>query len=436
MHFSALLCSLGAMSTLVLGTMAHPDLEWYRQHDLLVQEDVKQRSPIVATEHSHVSTPLRRRSCVAKARQRTAVAAKSGADVRLQLASTKGVSTHIRTSSKSSSKKQSIARKHRKTKSKKKTKSAVSKSKSKLTKHRTLRKTTTPKKTTTKKTASNKKKVTHNKKTTHKKKKVATKKASGVKAKLESKTGKNSGSGSSGTVFTSNNNGDGPGLFGVSTSQCGASGATESITKSSGPNGAESWLNCGFSPSNPNSGWTPPYIKISQLRAISMEEALAMPNSVFSACKPYVYLFEKYGSQLGLPPILIASIAMQESSCNAGTMGDNGGAWGLMQITTDKCGGAPNGNCADPDYNVGTGARYLKGLLDQQNGDVLVSLGMYNGCAAVYDRRYRGLTYYGATKIKDSCFQCQNNGDYHQQLLNGWMQGIDGSQLGTIRNIG
>ena len=38
---------------------------------------------------------------------------------------------------------------------------------------------------------------------------------------------------------------------------------------------------------------------------------------------------------------------MQESSCNPHTVG-GGGEQGLMQITKDKCGGAPGGNCQDP----------------------------------------------------------------------------------------
>lgn len=38
-----------------------------------------------------------------------------------------------------------------------------------------------------------------------------------------------------------------------------------------------------------------------------------MPNSVYSACKPYVSLFEEYGDKYGLPPILLAAFAMQES---------------------------------------------------------------------------------------------------------------------------
>lgn len=38
---------------------------------------------------------------------------------------------------------------------------------------------------------------------------------------------------------------------------------------------------------------------------------------------------------------------MQESSCKADTVG-GAGEQGLMQITKDKCGGAPGGNCMDP----------------------------------------------------------------------------------------
>lgn len=47
-----------------------------------------------------------------------------------------------------------------------------------------------------------------------------------------------------------------------------------------------------------------------------------------------------------VPPIMLASFALQESSCNANPSGGDG--HGLMQITTDKCGDAPGGNCEDP----------------------------------------------------------------------------------------
>lgn len=44
---------------------------------------------------------------------------------------------------------------------------------------------------------------------------------------------------------------------------------------------------------------------------------------------------------------MLASFAMQESSCVPSAVG-GAGEQGLMQITVDKCGGAPDGNCQDP----------------------------------------------------------------------------------------
>jgi membrane-bound lytic murein transglycosylase MltF len=61
----------------------------------------------------------------------------------------------------------------------------------------------------------------------------------------------------------------------------------------------------------------------------------------------FVSLFEKYADQYGLKAIMLASFAMQESSCNPATVG-GAGEQGLMQLTVDKCGGAPGGNCKDP----------------------------------------------------------------------------------------
>ena len=44
---------------------------------------------------------------------------------------------------------------------------------------------------------------------------------------------------------------------------------------------------------------------------------------------------------------MLAAFAMQESSCNPNTVG-GAGEQGLMQLTKDKCGDAPNGDCKDP----------------------------------------------------------------------------------------
>lgn len=94
---------------------------------------------------------------------------------------------------------------------------------------------------------------------------------------------------------------------------------------------------------------------------------------------------------------MLASFAMQESSCNPNTVG-GAGEQGLMQLTKDKCGAAPGGNCKDPvrtavdflsalpwhsyniqDYNIKTGAKFFSDTLNGNNGDLLKSIGQYNG---------------------------------------------------------
>ena len=79
----------------------------------------------------------------------------------------------------------------------------------------------------------------------------------------------------------------------------------------------------------------------------SLADSLNSGNSVFENCRPFVQLFEQYGSQFGVPSIMLASFAMQESTCNPETVG-GAGEQGLMQLTSDKCGDAPGGNCRDP----------------------------------------------------------------------------------------
>ncbi|KAM0788801.1 hypothetical protein ACM66B_002889 [Microbotryomycetes sp. NB124-2] len=240
-----------------------------------------------------------------------------------------------------------------------------------------------------------------------------------------------SGSGSGGSSSSSGNSGSssssGKGLIGYTDSRCGPSGATAETTNSGGPNGAESWLNCGMSQSSPDGEWNPPYLTLDQLTVKSLDDALKMDNSAFSACAPYVDMFDRVGKEVGLPPIVLASIAMQESTCNPSVTGKAGES-GMFQITSDKCGGAPGGDCHDLYYNMKTGATYLKSTLDDNGGDFLKSLGMYNGW-------YAGLSYNKATAVRGSCWACQQNLDYTTQMLNGWFQGLEGYKLGTIRNL-
>lgn len=58
---------------------------------------------------------------------------------------------------------------------------------------------------------------------------------------------------------------------------------------------------------------TPPKIKVSQIKTLTLKEALAK-GSLYEPCKPHIELFEKYGEEYGIPPILLAAFAMQESA--------------------------------------------------------------------------------------------------------------------------
>ncbi|KAI5123701.1 hypothetical protein M0805_001727 [Coniferiporia weirii] len=197
-------------------------------------------------------------------------------------------------------------------------------------------------------------------------------------------------------------------------STCGDIGATKDVTAVSGPNGDIDWLNCGVN----SGGWQPPNVQVSDLVAVDLSWAVQQANTPFSACSDYISLFEQYGNQYGIPPIMLASFAMQESSCNPNTVG-GAGEQGLMQLTKDKCGDAPGGNCKDPDYNIRTGASYFSSSLASNNYNVLLTIGMYNGWT-------RGLTYDEATAAAyTSCCRCQNNLDYLHQFVNGWLQNVD-----------
>jgi len=85
-------------------------------------------------------------------------------------------------------------------------------------------------------------------------------------------------------------------------STCGAIGATKTTSKTSGPNGSMDWLNCGLN----GGGWNPPFVKITDLITEDLATALKSPNSPFQACKAYISLFEQYGKEFSIPPIMLA----------------------------------------------------------------------------------------------------------------------------------
>ncbi|GAA5970722.1 hypothetical protein JCM3765_007616 [Sporobolomyces pararoseus] len=213
-------------------------------------------------------------------------------------------------------------------------------------------------------------------------------------------------------------------LIGFHDDNCGPSGATEEY-----PNGSEAWLNCGLSKNKPNSGWTPPNgVTLDHLTTVTLEHALAT-NSEWEACKPFVPIFEKIGAEENLPPILLAAFAMQESTCDPTVRGDNNGAFGLMQITKDKCNGMDGDGCSEPWYNVRTAAQYFNSELDKRNGHFLEALGAYNGW-------FTGLSWATATAAAyGDCCECQQNTDYMFQMTGGWLLGRTGWKMGSNKNL-
>lgn len=111
-------------------------------------------------------------------------------------------------------------------------------------------------------------------------------------------------------------------MLAVTDSACGWSGATDGE-----PNGSEDWLNCGLN----GGGWSPPHVTINQLIAADLDD-----TGVFAPCSSYINKFKQYGKEFNVYPIMLASFAMQESTCNAGATGGNGEA-GLMQIAPPNC---------------------------------------------------------------------------------------------------
>ncbi|KAH9945736.1 lysozyme-like protein [Amylocystis lapponica] len=198
-------------------------------------------------------------------------------------------------------------------------------------------------------------------------------------------------------------------------SSCGPTGATPGTTPISGPNGAIEWLNCGVD----DGGWRPPYVTVADIVTQNLTIAIQEAGSPFKACRAFLPLFEQYAEQYGVPSILVAAIAMQESSCNPATVG-GAGEQGLMQLTWDKCGDAPGGNCRDPDFNVRTGVEYFSTTLKNNGGSLLLTIGNYNGWPA-------GMTYVrtATAAAQTPCCRCQNNLDYLQQTLNGWLQNVN-----------
>lgn len=61
-----------------------------------------------------------------------------------------------------------------------------------------------------------------------------------------------------------------------------------------------------------SSGWRPQNVPLNALKVVDLNQAIKDPNTPFKTCSPYIEKFVSVGNQVGIPPILLASFAMQE----------------------------------------------------------------------------------------------------------------------------
>ncbi|KAG8828097.1 hypothetical protein FRC17_007624 [Serendipita sp. 399] len=203
-------------------------------------------------------------------------------------------------------------------------------------------------------------------------------------------------------------------------SPCGDPGATPDPSATGGPNGSENWLDCGVD----GAGWVPPPLTLANIIYKDLAEVLQKDGNPFAACADYLPIFEELSDETGVPTILLASIALQESGCNPSVTG-GAGEIGMMQITREKC--PETGDCYDAKTNISIGARYFKLMIDQKNGNVAAAMGAYNGWV-------EGLTIASANNYA-ICAQ-HNNLDYLHFVFNAYLQGItpESLQMGIYHN--
>ncbi|EJU00502.1 lysozyme-like protein [Dacryopinax primogenitus] len=225
----------------------------------------------------------------------------------------------------------------------------------------------------------------------------------------------NNNNGNSGNSGNSGSGGS-PSTSGLTTapSYCGGPSAD-----SNSPNGQEWYLNCGMT----GGGWAPPFVTLDQLVTVPLQDAINSGSGVFDPCSPYVDTFQQVSQATGVPDIFLAAFAMQESTCNPGAVGPNG-EQGLMQLTVDKCGGAPGGNCQDVYFNINTGANYIQSTISAAGGNVVQMVGMYNGYTL-------GQTI--ASVIANPNCGAQQNLDYLNEFFNYWIVNRDAGQSGAAQ---
>ena len=117
-----------------------------------------------------------------------------------------------------------------------------------------------------------------------------------------------------------------------------------------------------------------------QDRAKAMQSATT--NQAVSTVRPSMSrqdvqsMIVNIAQQEGVDPSLALAVAQQESGFNPSAVGDGGKSFGLFQIHQPSHPDYKGGT--DPEANARYGIRYLKNLLDANNGNVHDALWSYN----------------------------------------------------------
>jgi len=74
---------------------------------------------------------------------------------------------------------------------------------------------------------------------------------------------------------------------------------------------------------------------VSELTYVDLTDDLGSGNLPFAPCKQYFSMFNSVAKANGTPPIMMASFAMQESTCNPKSYSAD--CYGLFQLSGDKC---------------------------------------------------------------------------------------------------
>ncbi|WJY28928.1 MULTISPECIES: lytic transglycosylase domain-containing protein [Sporosarcina] len=112
-------------------------------------------------------------------------------------------------------------------------------------------------------------------------------------------------------------------------------------------------------------------------RASASRPPLAYPGGSSRLDTAYSPLIDKAAKRHNVPSALIAAVIKQESGFNKDVV-SYAGARGLMQLMPGTARFLGVQDASDPEQNIMGGAKYLRQMLDQFDGDLTLSLAAYN----------------------------------------------------------